>query len=163
MFTRIAIGFCLASGMFAGTAFAQGQGCTAEVEQRNMEIVAQFPSADVVSESYIQHNPAFKKRGEEAGMTDFAYMMSVLGGGNRGGGGGRAGGGGGGRGPAANVPQGTSITMADCDMVTTIRSRFEQDPNEADGVLSEQWGFDTFRVEGGLIVEHWDAASIQPE
>ena len=162
MFTRIAIGFCLVSGMLAGTASAQGQGCTAEVEQRNMEIVAQFPSADVVSEGYIQHNPAFKKRAAEAGMTDYAYMMSVFGG-NRGGGGGRGDGGAGGRGAGAAVPQGTSITMVDCDMVTTIRSRFVQDPNEADGVLYEQWGFDTFRVEDGLIVEHWDAASIQPE
>jgi len=161
MSKTIAIAFCMALG-FAGTAFAQAQGCSAEEEQRNMEIVAQFPSTDVVSESYMQHNPAFKKRAEAAGMTDYAYMLSVFGG-NRGGGGGNRGGGGGGRGAGANVPQGTRITMVDCDMVTTIRSRFVQDPNEPEGTLYEQWGFDTFRVENGMIVEHWDSATIQPE
>jgi hypothetical protein len=167
MFKRIAIAFVAVWAVSAGTASAQGnfvagQGCSAEEEQRNMEIVAQFPSADVVSETYIQPNPAFKKRAAAAGQTDYAYMMSVFGG-NRGGGGGRAGGGGGGRGAAANTPQPTRITHVDCDMVTTIRSRWIQDPNEADGVLYEQWGFDTFRVENGMIVEHWDSAEIQPE
>ncbi len=157
MFKKIAIGFCLASGMFAGTAFAQE--CTVEEERRNQEIVARFPAVEVVSEGYIQHNPVFKKRAEEAGMTDYAYMMSVFGG-NRGGGGR---GNGGGRGAGPDVPQGTRITMVDCDMVTTIRSRWVQDPNEPDGTLYEQWGFDTFRVEDGLIVEHWDSAVIQPE
>jgi len=158
MLMRLAIGLCLVSGILGGTALAQE--CTPAEEQRNRDIVARFPSADVVSESYVQHNPAFKKRAKAAGMTDYAYMMSVFGG-NRGGGGRGNRGGGPGAGPA--VPQGTRITMVDCGMVTTIRSRWVQDPNEPDGTLYEQWGFDTFRVENGMIVEHWDSAVIQPE
>lgn len=160
MIKKIALGCCMASAFMGTAVFAQE--CTPQEEARNAEIVAQFPSTDVVSPSYIQHNPAFKKRAMEAGMSDYNYMLSVFGGGNRG----RGGPPGGGRGPgdpAPDVPQGTRITMVDCDMVTTIRSRWVQDPNEPDGVLYEQWGFDTFRVEDGMIVEHWDSAMIQPE
>ena len=145
--------------MFAGTAFAQGQGCSAEEEQRNMEVVAQFPSADVVSESYIQHNPAFKKYADERGLSyreGFLQRMTEL----------MAGGGGG---PAADAdmpapPENNpyELVIAEGDLVTVIQKRYAQDPNEAPGTYYETFWFDTFRVRDGLLYEHWDGATIQP-
>ena len=88
------------------------------------------------------------KRAQAAGMSDYDYAVSVFGnmaprGGPRAGRGAPPGG----RAmPPGSMAAPESIVMVDCDLVTTIRGRAVQDPNEAEGVMYIEWGFDTFRV-----------------
>lgn len=151
---------CILTGMFLG-ANANAQDCSAEVEEASRAAVALFPFgapiAELLHEEYAQHNPAFIKRAREAGMTDYDYAVQVFG--NM-----AAGRGAGNGGPPGGMPAGPEpIVMVDCDLVTTIRGMPVQDPNEAEGVMYIRWGFDTFRVQDGRLIEHWDAATIQPE
>jgi len=161
----------------AGYAFAQGQvvapqaGCSATPAQleANKKVAMQFfaPNADRVAladSSYNQHNPAFVKGGNEAGLSDFEYFKSRFGGPREGGPGGGAG-----RGPApaAAAPQPPpgnplEIVMAECDLVTVIHRNNRQDPTAAPGAFYEVFTFDTFRVRNGKLVEHWDGAVINP-
>lgn len=49
------------------------------------------------------------------------------------------------------------LTMAEGDLVTMVFRRMRPDPG-APGKTYESWWFDTFRVRGGRLVEHWDGA-----
>jgi predicted SnoaL-like aldol condensation-catalyzing enzyme len=54
------------------------------------------------------------------------------------------------------------VVTAECDIVTMVRKIYRQDPNEPPGTFYESFFFDTFRIKNGKLVEHWDAALIQP-
>jgi acetamidase/formamidase/predicted SnoaL-like aldol condensation-catalyzing enzyme len=55
------------------------------------------------------------------------------------------------------------ILIADCDLVTAIVQYTRPDPTAPPGTTYERFAFDTFRVRGGKLVEHWDDEEITPE
>jgi predicted SnoaL-like aldol condensation-catalyzing enzyme len=142
-------------------------GCSATPAQleANRKVVMSFfltSGADRVAladPSYKQHNPVFKKRGQEDKVTDYeefkdTFMKAAA----------RA---------AANPPAPATgpqpppgnpfeVVTAECDIVTVIRKTYRQDPTATPGTFYEAFTFDTFRVKNGKLVEHWDAAMIAP-
>jgi predicted SnoaL-like aldol condensation-catalyzing enzyme len=103
--------------------------------------------------TYKQHNPAFKKRAEQAGETDyqeyakfFAQPRTPP------------------RQQGPQPPRGNpfEVVTAECDIVTIVHKVYRQDPTAAPGTFYEAFTFDTFRVKDGKLTEHWDGAQIQP-
>jgi predicted SnoaL-like aldol condensation-catalyzing enzyme len=111
--------------------------------------------------TYKQHNPAFVKGAQEAKLGDYDYFKSRFGGPPA-----APQGGGAGRGQAAGPqpPQGNpfEVVTAECDIVTIVHKVYTQDPTLPPGNFYERFTFDTFRVRNGKLVEHWDAAQINP-
>lgn len=107
--------------------------------------------------SYIQHNPAFKKRGEDEHVSDYEEFKEFFA---------KSGAFGAGRGPATGPtpPAGNplEVVTAECDIVTVIHKGYRQDPTADPGKFYEVFTFDTFRVKNGKLVEHWDGATINP-
>ena len=102
--------------------------------------------------AYIQHNPLLVQRAQQEHLSDYEEAKSaflaqatgqVLGLG---------------LGP---TPPGNrfEIVTAECDLVTIIHSGFRHDPT-GQSKFYEAFTFDTFRVKGGKLVEHWDGASL---
>ena len=146
-------------------------GCTATSAQleANKKVAMQFfrvqgdERVALADPSYKQHNPAFKKRAEDAKVSDYeefknSFSSAALAA--------RQGGAGAGRGQAAGPqpPAGNpfEIVTAECDLVTVIHKNSRQDPTAAPGKFYEVFTFDTFRVRNGKLVEHWDGAVINP-
>lgn len=141
-------------------------GCSAtpaQLEANRKVAIAFFQTAGaarvaLADPSYIQHNPAFKKRAQDDKISDYEeFKKSFMGAGGFGGGGrGRA------EGPAP--PQGNplEVVTAECDIVTVIHKAYRQDPTADPGTFYEVFTFDTFRVKDGKLVEHWDGATINP-
>jgi predicted SnoaL-like aldol condensation-catalyzing enzyme len=180
------IGFAvaLAFALFhAPVATAQGQapapmvqanptpGCTAtaaQLEANRKVVIAFFQTTGaarvaLADPSYIQHNPAFKKRAQDDKVTDYeefknTFMAMAAG---RGGMPGAPG-----RGPTTGPPppQGNplEVVTAECDIVTVIHKNYRQDPTADPGTFYEVFTFDTFRVKDGKLTEHWDGAVINP-
>jgi predicted SnoaL-like aldol condensation-catalyzing enzyme len=116
----------------------------------------------LIDPSYIQHNPLVLKFATEKHISDYEEFkllftqMAALD--NSGGGevldgparrGGRA-------------PQAVIVT-AECDLVTAIIRHTPPDPTAPPGTTYERFSFDTFRVRGGKLVEHWDDEEITAE
>jgi predicted SnoaL-like aldol condensation-catalyzing enzyme len=108
----------------------------------------------LVDPSYIQHNPLVLKLAREKHTSDYEefklLFTQMAASGNPGGGdvfdgparrGGRA-------------PQVVFVT-AECDLVTAIIRHTPPDPTAPPGTTYERFAFDTFRVRGGKLVEHW--------
>jgi predicted SnoaL-like aldol condensation-catalyzing enzyme len=138
-------------------------GCSATPAQlaANKKLVMSFfdPTGDRVSladPSYKQHNPAFKKRAADKGVSDYEEFKAAFGAGRQGGGRGA------GNGP--QPPQGNplEVVTAECDIVTVVHKNYRQDPTADPGKFYEAFTFDTFRVKDGKLVEHWDGAVINP-
>jgi predicted SnoaL-like aldol condensation-catalyzing enzyme len=144
-------------------------GCTASAAQleANKKVAMQFfrvqgdERVALADPSYKQHNPAFKKRSEDAKISDYeefknSFSSAAL----------AARQGGAGRGQAAGPqpPAGNpfEIVTAECDLVTVIHKNNRQDPTAAPGKFYEVFTFDTFRIRNGKLVEHWDGAVINP-
>lgn len=110
--------------------------------------------------SYTQHNPAFKKRGEDKKVSDYeefknSFSSAALAAARAA------------APPAAPAtgpqpPAGNpfEVVTAECDIVTVVRKLYRQDPTAVAGKFYESFTFDTFRVKNGKLVEHWDAALI---
>jgi len=47
--------------------------------------------------------------------------------------------------------------------VTAIVQNTRRDPTAPPGTTYEHFGFDTFRVRGGKLIEHWDNEEITPD
>lgn len=156
---------CMLSGVTAMLAQQPANptpGCSATPAQlaANKKLVMSFfdPAVDRVSladPSYKQHNPAFKKRGADKGISDYEEYKAAFGAG-------RQGGRGAGNGP--QPPQGNplEVVTAECDIVTVVHKNYRQDPTADPGKFYEVFTFDTFRVKDGKLVEHWDGAVINP-
>ena len=163
----------------AAPAFAQAPqiaapaaGCTATPAQleANKKVAMEFfrqgitgPERVALADpTYKQHNPAFVKGAREARLGDYDYFKSRFGGPPAA----RQGGPGDGRGQAAGPqpPQGNpfEVVTAECDVVTIVHKAFVQDPTMPPGNFYERFTFDSFRVRNGKLVEHWDAAVINP-
>lgn len=108
---------------------------------------------------YIQHNPVFKKRAQQSGDSDFetfrkAFVAPPPGA--------AAPAPAAAAGPQPPVGNDFEIVTAECDIVTLVRKIYRQDPTEPPGTFYASYFFDTFRVKNGKLVEHWDAALINP-
>ena len=116
----------------------------------------------LIDPSYIQHNPLVLKSATEKHISDYEefklLFTQMAASGNPGGGdvldgparrGGRA-------------PQAVIVT-AECDLVTAIIRQTRPDPTAPPGTTYERFSFDTFRVRGSKLVEHWDDEEITAE
>ena len=148
-------------------------GCTATAAQleANKKVAMQFfrvqgdERVALADTSYKQHNPAFKKRGEDAKISDYeefknSFSSAALA--ARQGGAGAGAGRGPGVGPQPPAGNPFEIVTAECDLVTVIHRNNRQDPTAAPGKFYEVFTFDTFRIRNGKLVEHWDGAVINP-
>jgi predicted SnoaL-like aldol condensation-catalyzing enzyme len=179
---KTAVGL-IACALVAATATAQqtppanaanpAPGCTATAAQleANKKVAMQFfrvqgdERVALADPSYKQHNPAFKKRAEDAKISDFeefknSFSSAALA--ARQGGAGAGAGRGPGAGPQPPAGNPFEIVTAECDLVTVIHRNNRQDPTAAPGKFFEVFTFDTFRIRNGKLVEHWDGAVINP-
>ena len=116
----------------------------------------------LIDPSYVQHNPVALKFAQEKHISDYEEfrqlfiamaasanpdIKSILDGPARRGG---------------RAPH-VVILTAECDLVTAIVQNTRQDPTTPPGTTYEHFAFDTFRVRGGKLVEHWDDEEITPE
>lgn len=144
-------------------------GCSAtpaQLEENRKVALAFFaPNADRVAladPTYKQHNPAFVKGAREAGMSDIDYFKSRFGGPRAGGPAGAPRAGGPPAGPTPPQAAAYEFAVAQCDTVFVLRKNYRQDPTLPPGNFYEAYSFDTFRVQNGKLVEHWDMAVINP-
>ena len=116
----------------------------------------------LIDPSYVQHNPIALKLAKEKHLSDYEEFKRLFTGAaasanpdstNLLDGPARRGG----RGP--NVV----ILTAECDLVTAIVENTANDPTAPPGTRYQRFDFDTFRVRGGKLVEHWDNEDITPD
>ncbi|MGH8207223.1 MAG: nuclear transport factor 2 family protein [Steroidobacteraceae bacterium] len=115
---------------------------------------------NLLAPDYIQHNPVFVRfaqlnnvQGRDAFKLFIDTLTRLHAGGNP-------------FGPppgerSPQPPAGNMLykVMADGDMVTIIHQRYRPDPQHQ-GKFYEAFSFDTYRVQNGLLAEHWDDATI---
>lgn len=111
----------------------------------------------LLHDEYIQHNPAFKKFADEAGVgyKEGFKMMIKRNAANPP------------PAPPANVPQppqGNPLyrVLAEGDDVFIMRQQFVQDPTKEPGNFYEAFAWDVFTIKDGKLYEHWDGARINP-
>lgn len=111
----------------------------------------------LLHDEYIQHNPAFKKFADEAGVgyKEGFKMMIERNAANPP------------PAPPANVPQppqGNPLyrVLAEGDDVFIMRQQFVQDPTKEPGNFYEAFAWDVFTIKDGKLYEHWDGARINP-
>jgi predicted SnoaL-like aldol condensation-catalyzing enzyme len=116
----------------------------------------------LIDPSYIQHNPLVLKAAREKHISDYdefkLLFTQMAASGNPSGGDvldgpARQGG----RGPQV------AIVTAEYDLVTAIVRHTSPDPTAPPGTTYERFSFDTFRVRGNKLVEHWDDEEITTE
>jgi len=101
-------------------------------EPKNSDPVPQF-----IAEDYIEHNPR-GKNGRDNLITDQKLVSQSAK-------------------PADTLRNPPAMIIAEGDLVTLVFKRMREDPK--DKSKYEVFGFDTFRIKDGKIVEHWDAAT----
>jgi predicted SnoaL-like aldol condensation-catalyzing enzyme len=95
-----------------------------------------------VTENFTNHNP-----NEESGFEGMkAYLQKAMGGA--------------GPKPLSDTLPGLLTIFAEGDMVILAFAREYDHPTNAGEKYTSTW-FDMFRVKDGLVVEHWDAATIR--
>jgi predicted SnoaL-like aldol condensation-catalyzing enzyme len=116
----------------------------------------------LIDPSYIQHNPLALKFAAEKHISDYEefkqLFTAMAASGNPG---------------NANLLDSPArrggraphlvIVTAECDLVTAIVRSTRPDPTAPRGIVYERFSFDTFRVRGGKLVEHWDNEEVMPE
>ena len=143
---KIPTGLLIFAGLvFTMPAIAQRANLTPE-EQRNKEIVLEFwrvvlqageveKAGDYYTVDMIQHNPNVP-----TGLAGFKQFFSRFAREVQ---------------PVQDEVIGEVATMVDGDLVTIVRVVHIPEPENE---TYEAFNFDTFRLENGMIVEHWDAA-----
>jgi predicted SnoaL-like aldol condensation-catalyzing enzyme len=108
---------------------------------------------ELMDPDYRQHNPLFKRFGEVNGLHGREEFRAVMSAREQ-------------RGPTfarplPAPPGGNPLyrVLSDCDMVVLLEQRLYPDP-EFPGRTYEAFWFDVWRVRGGRLAEHWDAATI---
>lgn len=169
------VGLALGS---SSTAVAQSHeppmpsGCSATTAELQIEknLVIEFYRPGItlrqlialIDPSYVQHNPLALKFAQEKHISDyeeFKQLFTAM--------------------AASANPDSTDkldgparrggraphvvIVTAECDLVTAIVQNTRPDPTAPQGTTYERFGFDTFRVRGGKLVEHWDNEEITPD
>lgn len=161
------LGITSAAGQHAPVVQANpAPGCTATRAQleANKKVAMEFfltrgeARVALADPSYKQHNPAFKKRAEDNHVSDYqeykdTFLAQAAGRGALAGAPSAAG---------PQPPQGNpfEVVTAECDIVTIVHKVYRQDPTAEPGKFYEAFTFDTFRVNNGKLVEHWDGAVI---
>ena len=135
-------------------------GCSTSVAEReaNRKLAMDFFRASgegrvaLLDPSYKQHNPQVVRHAQQENLSDYeeakkAFLEQASG-------------------PVhglglGHTPPGNrfEIVTAECDIVTVVHSSFRHDPT-GESKFYEAFTFDTFRVKGGKLVEHWDGASL---
>ena len=145
---KIPTGLLIFAGLvFTMPAIAQRANLTPE-EQRNKEIVLEFwrvvlqagdveKAGDYYAVDMIQHNPNVP-----TGLAGFKQFFSRFAREVQ---------------PVQDEVIGEVATMVDGDLVTIVRVVHIPEP-ENENETYEAFNFDTFRLENGMIIEHWDAA-----
>ena len=145
---KIPTGLLIFAGLvFTMPAIAQRANLTPE-EQRNKEIVLEFwrvvlqagdveKAGDYYAVDMIQHNPNVP-----TGLAGFKQFFSRFAREIQ---------------PVQDEVIGEVATMVDGDLVTIVRVVHIPEP-ENENETYEAFNFDTFRLENGMIIEHWDAA-----
>ena len=116
----------------------------------------------LIDPSYVQHNPLALKFAQEKHISDYEEFKQLFT-----------------AAAASSNPGGTNtldsparrggkaphvvIVTAECDLVTVIEQNTRTDRTASPGTTYERFDFDTFRVRGGKLVEHWDNEEITPE
>lgn len=150
----------------AGPAFAQN---AAQLEA-NKQVVHEFykywpndieKAVALFTDDHIEHAPAFVRYCSANNLKGKTCFLQTMQSGAFGGGRGRAGGappaGAPGRGAApARTPE---LVTAEGDLVTFIFKRSVPDP-QTPGRTYDAFSFDTYRIRGGKIAEHWDSATL---
>jgi predicted SnoaL-like aldol condensation-catalyzing enzyme len=172
----IRIVLCVAALFSARFAFANDadnsrempipQGCNATPAQLEAEkkVATEFFRPDItlqerialIDPSYVQHNPLFVKMARENHLSDYEQFKLVftLMAARRAADGSKSAAQ---PGVAARKPV---IVMAEGDLVTVVVKFTIQDPTSAPGTNYELFGWDTFRIRNGKIVEHWDGQNL---
>jgi predicted SnoaL-like aldol condensation-catalyzing enzyme len=116
----------------------------------------------LVDPSYIQHNPLVLKAAAEKHSSDYEEFKLLF---TRMAAAGNPGGGDVLDGPARRGGRAPHVVIAtaECDLVTAIVRNTRPDPTALPGTTYERFSFDTFRVRGGKLVEHWDDEEITAE
>jgi predicted SnoaL-like aldol condensation-catalyzing enzyme len=116
----------------------------------------------LVDPSYIQHNPLVLKAAVEKHISDYEEFKLLF---TRMAAAGNPGGGDVLDGPARRGGRAPHVVIAtaECDLVTAIVRNRPPDPTASPGTTYERFSFDTFRVRGGKLVEHWDDEEITAE
>lgn len=113
----------------------------------------------LIDPSYVQHNPLALKFAQEKHISDYEEFKQLFtamaasanpDSANKLDGPARRGG---------RAPH-VVIMTAECDLVTAIVQNTRPDPTAPPGTTYQRFGFDTFRVRGGKLVEHWDNEEI---
>ena len=145
---KIPTGLLIFAGLvFAIPAASQRTNLTLE-EQRNKEIVLEFwrivlqagdveKAGDYYAVDMIQHNPIVP-----TGLAGFKQFFSRFAREVQ---------------PVQDEVIGEVATMVDGDLVTIMRVIHVPEPDNENETY-EAFNFDTFRLENGMIIEHWDAA-----
>jgi predicted SnoaL-like aldol condensation-catalyzing enzyme len=116
----------------------------------------------LIDPSYIQHNPLVWKAAREKHLSDYDEFKLLF---TQMAASGNANGGDVLDGPVrrdGRAPQ-VAIVTAECDLVTAIVRHTPPDPTAPPGTTYARFSFDTFRVRGGKLVEHWDDEEITTE
>jgi predicted SnoaL-like aldol condensation-catalyzing enzyme len=113
----------------------------------------------LIDPGYIQHNPLALKLAQEKHISDyeeFRQLFTAIAASANPGSTNPL------EGPARRGGRGPHVVIAtaECDLVTVIVENTRSDPTGAPGTTYEHFSFDTFRVHGGKLVEHWDDEEV---
>jgi predicted SnoaL-like aldol condensation-catalyzing enzyme len=139
-------------------------GCTATPPQvaENKRIASRFfqvagaERLALIDETYIQHNPVFRRYAIQNRISDYETVKRAIGGTPVGQPGTQA------QASGPQPPAGNPLerVVGACDVVTIIHKVYRQDPTAPPGTFYDSYTWDTFRVRNGKLVEHWDGVTL---